>query len=220
LLAVAWTVDMVQELLAMFPEATACDVSFGTNNEKLPLALLVAKTANNETFTATWSFLPSQCRWAFHWFWAVAHPTVHGEKTLSRNRACATDGVVNLYGPFEALCGSVYPNSCHRKCVWHQYNTGMKSAGFPARSNHLQPKGRAFYHCFEKWLYSFTDDIESEDEFKESLSLLEVFLGCEEVLASDGLDKAFSTELLEYMVKSIHTADNLNKTLFYKRMSV
>jgi hypothetical protein len=145
LLAIPWTVDMARELLAMFPEATACDVSFGTNNEKLPLALLVAKTANNQTFTATRSFLPSQCRWAFHWlFWAVAHPTLHGEKTVSRNRACAMDGDVNLYGPFEALCGSVYPNSCDRKCVWHQYNRGMESAGFPARRNHLHPKGSAF----------------------------------------------------------------------------
>jgi hypothetical protein len=61
LLAVAWTVDMARELLAMFPEATACDVSFGTNNEKLPMALLVSKNANNQKFSATWSFLPSQC---------------------------------------------------------------------------------------------------------------------------------------------------------------
>ena len=68
----------------------------------------------------------------------------------------------------------------------------MKSAGFPARSNRLHPKGRAFYRCFEKWLYSFTDDIKSEDEFDESLRLLKVFLGCEEVLASDGLGQAFS----------------------------
>jgi hypothetical protein len=96
----------------------------------------------------------------------------------------------------------------------------MKSAGFPARSNRLQPKGRAFYRCFEKWLYSFTDYIESEDEFEESLRLLKVFLCCEEVMASDGLGKAFSAELLEYVIKSVLTADNLNKTLFYKRMSV
>jgi hypothetical protein len=49
----------------------------------------------------------------FAWVWKIAHPTLHGMKTIQRLRTCATDGEANLYQSFKALCGEgqVYPNA-------------------------------------------------------------------------------------------------------------
>jgi hypothetical protein len=118
LVGIVITTDEGRRLLAMFPEATASDVHMGLNAEKRPMIFLVGKSSENETFTASWGFLPSQSEWAFQWFWEVAHRTLHGDTTLSRNRANATDGDVHEFGPFKALCGEggLYPNSSWRLC--------------------------------------------------------------------------------------------------------
>jgi hypothetical protein len=54
LLAIAWTTDNARLMLRKFPEATATDITKGTNKEKRPMFLMVCKNAENQTSPVTW----------------------------------------------------------------------------------------------------------------------------------------------------------------------
>jgi hypothetical protein len=76
LLAVAWVTDDGRQLHTLFPEWCAGDVVMKTNSEKRPCMRLAGKTSSNETFSSFNSFIPSQARWTFDWFYTVAVPAL------------------------------------------------------------------------------------------------------------------------------------------------
>ena len=61
LLAVAWTSDQSSKKFRMFPEFMSCDTTKSTNSEERSLLLCSGKCSNNNAFTHTWMFLPSEC---------------------------------------------------------------------------------------------------------------------------------------------------------------
>ena len=71
LLGLAWTFDAARETLTKFPEATASDITEGTNAEKRPTMMTVCKDANNRICGVTWAYLPSKCRWVFGWYFSM-----------------------------------------------------------------------------------------------------------------------------------------------------
>ena len=115
LLAIAWTNDQARRRFGMFPEFTAADVTEGTNSEKRPLMMMGAKDSNNNSFIHTWSFLPSQSRWVFDWFFGSAVPALHHPSTLSRISLIRADQSREECSAIQALCGlgKTYPNAVH-----------------------------------------------------------------------------------------------------------
>mmetsp|Transcript_17811 Transcript_17811/g.45180 ORF Transcript_17811/g.45180 Transcript_17811/m.45180 type:complete len:175 (+) Transcript_17811:148-672(+) len=83
LLAVAWTTDMQSVMFVRFPEVVAADTTAQTNQEKRPLFLLAALTADNKTFSALSALLPSLGRWVFDWLLRYAIPTLLPTEALA-----------------------------------------------------------------------------------------------------------------------------------------
>jgi hypothetical protein len=118
LLASAWTNDDSRRLFELFPEFSTMDTSSQTNKTGLPLAMLCGRDHNGKSFIAVQCFLPNECKWAFHWFWSKAVPTLLG-KAIQRMVLIVTDGDDKLYDPLLHLIPQLYPNAQHKLCVYH-----------------------------------------------------------------------------------------------------
>jgi hypothetical protein len=82
LLFVAWVSDEYLRHIIMFPEVISIDITYGTNREKRPLLVLADTDHNQKNFTALSAFLPSECKWVFHYVFEVAIPTLIGIATV------------------------------------------------------------------------------------------------------------------------------------------
>jgi len=98
LLGFAWTNDEARRLFEMYPEFHTGDVTEKTNAENRPLMMLCGKTAENQTFTSTWIYMPSKCRWVFDWIFDKAMPILHRLSTLARMNLMCTDQDDKEYG--------------------------------------------------------------------------------------------------------------------------
>jgi hypothetical protein len=203
LLAAAWVSDDGRRLHNLFPEWCAGDVIMKTNSEKRPYMRLAGKTSSNETFSGVNSFIPSQARWSFDWFHAVATPSLLGECFLRRNHGMGTDGDEKLYGPFTANAGPgrLYPNSCHRLCAFHKFRQGPKGEGFHGRRSGLSDEGKNCYRAVEVWMYSWTDNVESEDELNMSFCLLKKFL--HDLKVREALTQTFAQDIENHVVTKV-----------------
>jgi hypothetical protein len=216
LIAVVWTTDKSRLLLARYPEAVVVDVHMGTNSEARPLIVLVAKNAENKLFWATQGFLGNASGYMFRWFWERAHAILHGVTTISRNIASATDGEVNLYSPFQSLCGvgKPYCNAVWRLCSWHKIDRGMKSgvkASLPPTEG-----AKKFRRVIIRWLWSLTDNVETAEEANDSIRKLGQFLS--HPLAVGALGRTYARAVLDWIVRSFLKPEYLEGLLFYHRL--
>ena len=180
LLCLAWTSTQEQDLFGSFPEVMAADVTLQTNTEKRPVFMVAGKDNCNRTFTFLKAYLPSESAWVFDWIWSTAMPSLFPVAVLERNKLCITDGDSCIYLPFEdAVTKKVFPNSKHFLCAWHKIDRGMLSNSLskPAKDTLAE----SYYNVLKQWLWSWTDSIESEMEFRHSFSLLRIFLASNEV---------------------------------------
>ena len=106
LLGITWVTDKQHHLFSLFLELLASDVVMGTNAEKWPLAHIAGKTSDNQTFTAIQAYLPSQCCWAFDWYFRVAIPKLHSKTAIESNCLNVTDGDEKEYNAFIAVTGT------------------------------------------------------------------------------------------------------------------
>ena len=134
LLAIAWITDTERRLVSMFPEVLYMDVTSQTNNEKRGLFLVAGKDGNGEAFTALRIYLPSEQKWVFQWIFSHCLPFLLGNRVLSRNNLCITDGDKNKYdslGDQFSEC-TAWCNSKHVLCEWHllasQWRKGVLSS--------------------------------------------------------------------------------------------
>ena len=67
LLALVWTDRDSRTRFDMFPELLAADCTYGINKEERSVMLFTGIDGNNQTFTHTWAFLPSEGKWVFNW---------------------------------------------------------------------------------------------------------------------------------------------------------
>ena len=115
LLAVAWVQKKAIIEFQKYPEVVGFDVTYGTNQEKRPLAkgtLINSKKKNIPFFNA---ILPSQCRWVFYWIFNSAIPNLFPAETLKKIQLFITDEDVNCYQML-AAAQSHYPSHKNRIC--------------------------------------------------------------------------------------------------------
>jgi hypothetical protein len=180
LLAIAWTNDEGQRKFSMWPEFSASDVTHGTNSEKRPLLLYCSQDGNNESFTHTWAFLPSQARWVFNWFFSQAIPTLHCADTLKRNYLHATDQDMQECGAFEDARRTVFINAKHRLCSFHKINRNFSND--PKYRNQIELNRREGVssqielRLLEVWLYKFIKEYEVGEESDQSYAMFRHYL--------------------------------------------
>ena len=119
LLAVAWVHKKAITEFKKYPEVVGFDVTYGTNQEKRPLAkgtLINSSSKNIPFFNA---ILPSQCRWVFHWIFDTAIPNLFPSEYLKKIQLFITDEDPNCYEMIERS-RSHYPVYKHRICKWHK----------------------------------------------------------------------------------------------------
>jgi hypothetical protein len=216
LLAVAWVTDAQRRMLALFPEALCADVMFKSNAEQRPLFSIDGKTSENETFRALHAFMPSTCRFVYQWLFSVAVPKLHSKHHLCRNEVMGLDGEERQYSAFVATIPTVFPRSTHILCSWHLFDRGQKESGINLSlvDNKNQVQGKAYMKVVTRWLFSWTDSVESRSEFELSYKLLLQWLG------SSDLTSVFSPLLVEritnFVAKSV--VPHLDKILLSNRM--
>jgi hypothetical protein len=172
LIAVAWVTSEEKRLFHLFPEVLKADVTSQTNKERRPLFLLVGKDSYGSTFTALRCFMPSEQKWMFQWLWESATPLLMGKSVLRRNNLLLTDGDFNEYEPFVNARDTLYPHSQHGLCCYHLISLAISNK-LGLCLSHLSARGKAFIRTFTDWVHSWTNDVETMQEYNLSKAALD-----------------------------------------------
>jgi hypothetical protein len=97
LLTITWVTNKGVCLFRLFPEVTFWDTQQKTNREKRPCFLGCGKDSENRCFTYLGAFMPSECRWVFHWLYSKAMHTLLGRTYLQKSILSLTGGDNNEY---------------------------------------------------------------------------------------------------------------------------
>jgi hypothetical protein len=175
LLAIAWVKGSERRLFELFPELVVADITAGTNNEKRPLFLIVGRDSNLKNFTALRAFLPSECRWVFHWLWDKAVPWLLGPENVKRTELILTDGDGNLYGPLDACRPIHYPCAITALCIFHLVMQPLEKLPLMFKDDH---ETKDLVYIFKCWVFSWMHHggVETVEEFDDSLSRLRSWL--------------------------------------------
>lgn len=159
LLAVAWISDDSRRQVLLFPEILGVDYTAGTNSEGRHLLRTAGYDAMFHTFPGLSVFLPSACRWVFHWVSTVAIPQLVDPRVPRRVRLIPTDGEEKLYAPFVAASGpgNLFELALHQMCSFHDLTVNESSA---VKIGRLLHEGKLIHRALKKWLYSLTNDVE------------------------------------------------------------
>jgi hypothetical protein len=182
LIAVAWVTSEEKRLFRLFPEVLKADVTSQTNKERRPLFLLVGKDSYGSAFTAFLRcFMPSEQKWMFQWLWETAIPLLMGKSVLRRNNLLVTDGDFNEYEPFVNTRDTLYPHSQHGLCCYHLISLHISNK-LGLCISHLSARGRAFITTFADWVHSWTNEVETMEEYKMSKAALDCWFKCPSVV--------------------------------------
>jgi hypothetical protein len=125
-------------------------------------------------------------------------------------RLIPTDGEEKLYSPFVAASGpgNLFELAIHQMCSFHNLTINERSAVSIRR---LSQEGKLIHSVLKKWLYSLTNDVEREVEWKVSITLLDYYLSSELVAEKMGL--AVIEQFRDFVRKSVEPHER--KLAFY-----
>jgi hypothetical protein len=201
LLSIAWMTDKQRRFLAMFPESASADVIFKTNNEKRPSFHVCAKTSSNETFGGFFAFLASQAIWSFDFVWSAMLPAIADPRFEKRNEQMTTDDDEKLHGPFTLQTTERFQKSKRRNCAFHLFVQGSTKNNITiSRVKDGQDKyiGKAL---LKKWMLSWTDSVESEEEIQVSYNCLMAML--EEDEFATFFDLTFPDDVVTFLISKV-----------------
>ena len=165
LVAFAWVHDEDLRSFKLFPELLAIDTTFGLNKQRRPLLVAVGIDGSQKSYIAFQAFMPSKQARAYNWALNVAMQELLGVDTLTRTSIICTDEEDALYSPLrrEMIPTGFLSNAKHRLDMYHIFSGPY--AAVP--SDELGVK-----NTIQRWISSFFDDVETEDEFRLSYTLL------------------------------------------------
>ena len=182
LLAFAWTDDESKLRFDMFPEVMGGDCVSKMNRENRQVMHWTGLDSNNQAFTHTWVFLPSEAHWTFEWVVTNVIPHLHNRETLEKVQIVLTDqdGQLNDVVTKNTGPGSVFPNAKHRLCAWHKLDrnlTNKSSFSSLLVSKPMKlPTCRAEWNAIVSWLWQMCRMPETENESNFLLTLLQCYL--------------------------------------------
>jgi hypothetical protein len=172
--------------------------------------IISGRDAEGKMFVALRAFVPSECRWVFHYVWSFVVPKLLGD-SIRRNQVLLTDGDANIYEPFCQLRQSLYPNSNHYLCFYHLVakQLSIVTAGSKQSTTILEVKQK-FYHILRKWMT--TDEYLTQQEFYPAKRECERWL---ETLLKDPESQGIAQALQDFLIKSVYP--RMEKILFMFR---
>ena len=178
MLLLAWNTDEERRMFSLFPELISLDLTEGTNNAQRSLALLVAKDANNQTFTALRAFMPSHRTHAFQILLEHAVPYLLDKRALARTEVALTDGEAMLYNPLDCLIhhgrqqtGHHFSCCTHFLCVFHLTGRDELATITPSSRKKRSDDAQAYIELAKWWILSWMMEIESLNEYEMSEKL-------------------------------------------------
>jgi hypothetical protein len=180
------------------------------------------KLSTGQTMTHFHAFLPCLTRWAYNWNFGTAMPLLLGKAALQRNNAVCTDGEEKMYGPLVVLShpGQVWEGSIHNLCMFHLVDRQLGPEGLKGAL--LSPVGKVYQSVIINWLYSWSSEPETYEEFECSYSLLNAWLRTDESKdptsprKSDRLGTAMCDRWAEFILTKIYP--HKLKFVFAKRL--
>ena len=213
LLAIVWTDSESSRRFEMFPEMMACDTTYKTNEEDRPLFICAGKDSNNQSFTHTWGFLPSQALWTFNWVFQVAMKAIHRREALDGVRVACTDQDGQLYNAFEYNSAQyrqcTFPNSIHRLCAWHKLDRNLVDhKDFKADIGKLKNTDLLEFRTIHGWFWDFITHVESPGEARVLTYLLEEYLSENEDLHRGKIGEKLREKLASFFRSSLQDLEH------------
>ena len=125
LLAVGWVQQKAILEFQKYPDVIGFDVTYGTNQEKRPLAKATLINSSKKNVPFFNAILPSQCRWVFHWIFNSAFPNLLPADCLKKVQLVITDEDQNCFNMLESA-RTHFPRHKHRICKWHKVSYLLK----------------------------------------------------------------------------------------------
>jgi len=200
LLAVAWVTDDARLYHSRFPGVLGMDVTFGVSAEQRPLFRVSGKTSNNKNIPHFNAFIPSQQRFTFDWLIMDGLPDLLDKNALKKTSIILTDQDAQLVGSLlqnlNMSANCTYGNARNRLCKWHKVDRGYIGATDCLAK---KPREKDFQSKIVNWLYSFTNDIETEEQEKDSLEQLSMFI---DVSEEEGVNRSLVTATRKFIRES------------------
>ena len=145
------------------------------------------------------------CRlWMFTWEFQCVIPTLLGKTIINHNRLIISDGDTQQISAITQFIKCHAPQSNFRRCKFHLISQFLR-AFYKKYIKLNAPNGNLREHYYGElrgWVYSFFDEVESEEEFKLSRHLLENWLTKQkDIVLSLGKDAC--REGMEYLNHSL-----------------
>jgi hypothetical protein len=159
-LAACWSTLEDIGTFSLFPEILSVDTTFSTNKEKCPFPTGAGKDTNMRNLSAFQCFLPSEQRWLSKFAFGDTIHSLLGQKNIRRVQQVNTDKDTAISFPLDTLKSQ--PNSpC--LCTYHYLihkNLSEKMSN--------EKKYKKYLDFIIGWARSWTEEIESEEEYVES----------------------------------------------------
>jgi hypothetical protein len=190
LLCLFWMTKKQYRYFCLFPTVLFFDVTFGTNNERRPLARGCLLTPDGRIVPIFNIFLPSQSEWVFHWIFNKVLPDVLPPEILAKIHVVMTDQDRHCYEQVVAAArNGLLPNALHKLCAWHKVDRHFVNTGRAL----VRPSSKydeKFLSTCTRWLYSFTNTIETKEEEDYHRSAFKIWLDSQTKVAKPLLQHA------------------------------
>lgn len=204
IIAIAWITDGDRRNFELYPEVWYSDVTFGTNNEKRPLFNVAGKDSFGKAFMGIKMFFMNQRLWMFTWEFQCVIPALLSSTIISCNRLILSDGDGQEIDAITRFIRTHAPQSFFRRCKFHIITQFLKALWKRYLRYNTVDENMCLhnYNELKDWIYSFFDEVESEEEFKISRHLLENWLTKQEDIV-DSLGKDACQKVMNYLNNSL-----------------
>jgi hypothetical protein len=211
LLYVAWCTNEELRMATMFGFFLTLDATPMTNIEDRPLMIMAGMEANRKSSPFGRAFLTSEGEWVFEFSMVVALTLLYEINVIRNIQQVTTDGDRQIYNTLDILSkdeSSPWYGVKHTLCTFnlveHQFDNDV-----------LNKEDReGIVYQVKKWIHSFTNYCESNNEYKLLYKLLIEFMNIPDVFESMG--PAYPYILDKYLLST--WIKNKDKLLYYKRM--
>lgn len=190
LVSLCWTLDSELLEYTLFPEFLAIDVTFGTNRNSRNVAKVVGIDSSNKIVTFASCFIGSKQRKAYRWLFEVALPSLLGPENVKMTNVVAMDNEEMMNQAW--LSADCWKNSILRLDYYHIFLKPWKFNIPRTTSKSVND----VMNCVYKWISTFFDYTETEQEYNLSKNLLRNYLKDQSMVLGSKFDE-FVQEILE-----------------------
>jgi hypothetical protein len=230
LIGFAWTDDASHLRFDMFPELMAVDTTYSTNAEARALLIICGVNGRyNTSHVHTWSWMPSEQRWAFDWIFSDVIPLLHRPETLKRVKVLFTDQDSQLM--LKVAEKQIQKHSWMKKvghclCAWHKLDRNLTQLGkFKSHVSNLDIVDKAEWEAIVAWLWMLVRQPETTHESNLLLIMLDLYLSKPDDEHRGMLTDSLKKELVDFVGKAFQDeeqnflAHNFHSTMCFGKVS-